>query len=529
MSSKRVHRSLKVQFEKGVSRTETLLGREYYVVPCIAMVEGVRFGANQDSPELGLAQDFGQLPIAWANRPLVLNHPQDDEGNYVSANIPSVLEQYQFGITMNPELKKDKLHLEAWIDVDRVTELGDEFEATLQRIKDEEDVEVSVGFFSDIVPQKGKFKGQAYGAVWKNIKPDHLAVLSEGILGACSVKDGCGIPRLNKGATMATPKIDKLPFNTKPTVQGDCGCGGHESNPSVQEETEDDEAPVTQGAFRKFMESLKSLTMTEEERLTEARKPIRAQNHQILAQTIDTSLMDNDIRKILSQEGSKKFPKYSYLYGYTQNVAVFEHYDDKDRTYKLFQIQFNIQGSKVEFVGEAEEVILQTKIVPVDKVKLTTEQENDMTTPTTTTTTPTAQTTPPNTQEQKPVVQTETPLTTTESQAPVVQTAQQYIESAPQEVREVLQASMKVHTERKDAAIKALKEHPANKFSEDYLKAQTLEVLENMTALLPGTYKGVAPAAAPRFNSSETQSNFVDAPKVFSFPAPGAAKTENAA
>jgi hypothetical protein len=498
----RVQRSFKVQFDKGESREESLLGRQYLVVPVIAMVEGVRFGAGQTEPELGLASEFGKNPILWANRPLVLNHPKVGK-NFVSANTPEILEKYQFGLTMNPQVKDSKLHMEAWIDIARVEELGGDFQDTYDRIVAQEDVEVSVGFFSDLKKQKGKFRGQAYGAIWQNIAPDHLAILEEGTLGACSIEDGCGVPRINE--VEMTKAIE--------TPKTQCSCGGNHT----QEEHQDDDAPVTQKGLAKMLSDiLKPFTQSEQERLEEGRKAIRAQNHTILGQEINTDLMDSDVRKILSQEGSKKFPKYAYLYGYNQNVAVFERYNEKVSGYELFQIGFNINGAKVEFVGEPEQVILQTKIVPVDKVKLTAETENDMTQQT-----PTAQATQPSptpnpAPNPAPAPSNPPPPSTVTQAAPKVQTIDEYIAAAPPEMQEMLKAQKRSHDAARTAVINTLKAHKSNKFSDDELNAMTLETLEKMASYLPGTYAGVAPATQTKFNANANENkDHVPAPKVF--------------
>jgi len=485
----KVQRAITVQFEKGESREETLLGRNYLAVPVVAMVEGVRFGANQDSPELGLAAEFGDTPVIWAYRPLVLNHPKVD-GVFVSANSPGVLEDYQFGWTMNPELKGNKLHMEAWIDVARVEELGGVFQETYDRIVAQEDVEVSVGFFSDLQKAKGKFNGQAYSGIWRNIKPDHLAVLSAGT-GACSVEDGCGIPRINeKGKIMADLKTD--------VPKANCSCGGHSET-----ETED-EAPVTQGGLKKMLgDILKPFTMSAFERAEEAHQEEREQNRAILANTINTSLLDGDVRKLISQAGNKKFAKYSYLYGYNNDVAVFETWDDKTGTYQMYQIGVNVNGADVEFVGEPEEVILQTKVVPRDKVELQTNQENDMANETTTKAEPVAQA---QTQEAPKV-------TKEPAGEPKVLTTQEYIDQAPPEVREALSSAVRAQETKKTELIKTLTDHKSNKFSDEFLKTQSIEVLENMVSLLGPSYVGVAPASAPRFQAKD--SGVVEAPKVF--------------
>lgn len=509
-------RSLKIQFEKGASREETLLGRNYLVVPCIAMVEGVRFGANQTSAELGLASEFAEVPILWSNRPLVLNHPQVGD-DFVSANSPDIMEEYQFGLTMNPELKDNKLHLEAWIDLDRVEELGGEFEETLQRIQDEEDVEVSVGFFCEVEKKKGKYRGQVYNGIWRNIKPDHLAILSDGILGACSVEDGCGIPRINQleEANKAMAKELKR-VGAKPTAQElttQCGCG------EVQAESEiDEDAPITQKGLKSMLEKLlKPFVQSEAEKAEEAHvaSGIRTQREQIVAQAIAPHIMDGDVRKMISMALSKKFGAYnSYLLGFNQNNAIYERYVE-GQGYRTYQLGINVTDSEVEFVGEPEEVILQTKIIPQAEAgedsedasedePTTQDKENDMSDEDKSKTqqqhTTQASSKPKVTQDPPPQVQTE----------PKVQSVDEYIANAPAEVREMLEASMKVHTEKKNGLVDRIFKAPSNKFTEEFLKTQSIEVLENMASLLPSSYKGLSVVnngSNPRVQEESSEAN----------------------
>src|SRR5690606_25853364 len=63
-----------------------------------------------------------------------------------------------------------------------------------------------------------------------------------------------------------------------------------------------------------------------------------------------------------------------------------------------------------------------------------------------------------------------------------VQSVDEYIASAPPEVREMLEASMKVHSEKKNALIDRIFKAPTNKFTEEFLKTQSVEVLENMAS-----------------------------------------------
>lgn len=176
-------------------RIEEWNGREYTVVPVVAIVEGVLHGANAKHQEFAAASEFGKFPKAWDGRPVVMNHPQLN-GVFVSAGMPEVLTDFGLGLIFNTSLDGKKLKCEAWLDHARIEELGGECLETLERIRNNEVVEVSVGAWVDVIPRIGSYSGKAYQGVWSGVAPDHLAFLSKGTTGACSVKDGCGVPRL---------------------------------------------------------------------------------------------------------------------------------------------------------------------------------------------------------------------------------------------------------------------------------------------------------------------------------------------
>ena len=60
----------------GSFRTEKFAGRDYMVVPVVALVEGVIQGVNAANPELALASEFGKFPAGWNGRPVVMDHPE---------------------------------------------------------------------------------------------------------------------------------------------------------------------------------------------------------------------------------------------------------------------------------------------------------------------------------------------------------------------------------------------------------------------------------------------------------------------
>jgi len=177
-------------------RTALFEKREHIVVPVIALVEGVIHAINADSPELVLAEELAKAPQGWNGRPIVGNHPASGDMK-ISANAPRVLEENAFGIIFNTKLDDTKLKLEAWLDPEKAEKTGNL--ETLERIKNGEMVEVSVGVFVINEKEEGVHKGKNYNYIWRNITPDHLAMLPEGSEGACNNEMGCGAPRTNQG------------------------------------------------------------------------------------------------------------------------------------------------------------------------------------------------------------------------------------------------------------------------------------------------------------------------------------------
>lgn len=177
-------------------RTETHLGVDHLVVPVVALVEGVLFPSNAPFNELALASEFGKQPQGWNGRPIVFDHPVRN-GVQVSANSPEILESEAFGQLFNTRLDGKKLKTEAWINLERVAELGDDVIDAVERIKNDDTVEVSTGLFISLEVVSGTFEDEEFGGIWREVVPDHLAILPKGTVGACSVADGCGAPRLN--------------------------------------------------------------------------------------------------------------------------------------------------------------------------------------------------------------------------------------------------------------------------------------------------------------------------------------------
>jgi hypothetical protein len=182
----------------GTIRTAKYQGRDHVVVPVVALVEGVIFPINAETPELVLAKELAVAPQSWNGRPIFPNHPVEN-GTQVSGNAPHILESQAIGTIFNARLEGKRLKMDAYLDPERAAAVGPIGIAVLERARKGEMIEVSVGAFVTTETKQGVFNGKSYKAVWKEVIPDHLAMLPKGTVGACSIAMGCGSPRVAAG------------------------------------------------------------------------------------------------------------------------------------------------------------------------------------------------------------------------------------------------------------------------------------------------------------------------------------------
>jgi hypothetical protein len=183
----------------GVSRRETMAGKDYLVVPMIILTEGVHGGSGGAlyyPPE-----ELRKTPVIWNHKPIVVYHPERG-GAPVSACDPEVISNRGIGMMMNTEYKRSKgpdgkmigkVHSEAWLDPDRVEQVDIRI---LEAIESDEMMELSTGLFTDNERIKGNWNGEEYKSIARNYRPDHLAILPDQV-GACSLADGAGLLRVN--------------------------------------------------------------------------------------------------------------------------------------------------------------------------------------------------------------------------------------------------------------------------------------------------------------------------------------------
>lgn len=148
--------------------------------------------------------------------PLVGYHPVV-HGQHVSARDPDILAGQGLGQVFRATSQTGNLDAEAWFDK-LLTEAFDlrlnVEDRMLPRVMRGEPIELSTGLFTDNTPAPdgATFDGKPYTYVARNYKPDHVAVLPDQV-GACSLKDGCGISVNSNEDTMKGQLVTWLVTN----------------------------------------------------------------------------------------------------------------------------------------------------------------------------------------------------------------------------------------------------------------------------------------------------------------------------
>ena len=439
-------------------RTATLMNQEHTVIPCIALVEGVLWPANAPAPELALAEEFGRFPQGWNGRPVTYDHPKIN-GLPVSASSPDVLQDNAFGQLFNTELKGGKLHTEIWINEGRIASLGPEAQETVERLKNPDEnsaVEVSTGLFTMSEPITGEWEGKEYNAVWRNIVPDHLAILPMGIKGACSVADGCGAPRLNESASSTSSDASEWqPVMRAAQLRTEADCSCTDNAITVDTDNAEDEQ---MGIMKKFWELGQRLFGQEVTTVTTTGFEPTQVEPEITSNSTEqeNAMKEKLVNDLIANEGTQ--------------------YDEDDREW-LNTLEEGQLGKMVPKVAEAApEVKAEVKA------------------------------------EVKPEVKDETAAPAVNAETKAI-TTNEYIASAPADIQEILNAGIKMHQARKEALVSGLVANQRCRFTADQLNAKSIDELESIAAMAPDiTFEAAGPTVT---TNEEVEENFTPAPSIF--------------
>lgn len=448
-----------IRAEAGKPEQRTFRGQDHTVVPLVALVEGVVKGANANNPEFVSAEALERSVVGWNGRPVVIDHPKVN-GQYVSANHPDVLETELVGHVFNSKVEDGKLKMEAWIPNEST---GDKrIDKTLKKVNKGDIVELSTGFYADVVSAAGRFNDEDFDNIIENILPDHLAILSQG-KGACSVEDGCGVNRVN----------------LRVNLDEDCECKGDKPILESLKEWLGLKTNLTHSDIEFAVSNKLRKEITEEFfwlRAVEGNMAIYVTPNGLFRRAFKFS---DDGKVELVGEAEEVRPETTFV-----PLEAKKEVDNRmaEKTGTVTKVNDLIANEATAFTEDdrkwlegLEETQLD-KLAPVARANEEEEEEEE---------------------EQEEV----TPPT-----------FDQLLANAAPETRESLQYGQRLYEQERSGMIALITKNPNNKFTEEKLKSFDFETLQELAALAGADYSG---RGAPRANKVENDNDIPPPPKVF--------------
>ena len=317
----------------------SLKGRDFIVIPVVALVEGVRHAGNAAHPELVPARAFGRYVGTWNGRPVVVDHPVNAEGYAIMAHDVEVLERSYLGEIMNAHIDDGKLLVEVWLDTEAIKVCSSDLVAEMwKRLTKGEVVEVSVGAIVETIEKEGKYLGKKYKGEWDRVYPDHLAFLSGNQIGACSIEDGCGTFRVQSVCNVRLSEKLRMAVRGKMKTVGSRALDGSDCSCTKP---------------------------------TEAETAKRVQLHSPMVSALfGRQTFDQDRRAVLSKALTKKYKgMYPGVVGFNDEVVIFAMWDKEASDYTLYKLDYeSSDDDKVTLAdADASEVMLQVKAVALSE------------------------------------------------------------------------------------------------------------------------------------------------------------------
>ena len=173
----------------GPARRVTDKNGTWLVAPLKLIVPGVLDGSR--GPLYYPADEIAKNYTAWDGQPLTKNHPTRN-GNPASARDKGVIESVGLGVVRNPSIINTELHAEGWFHEERVKRVDKEIWNALVEGRPIE-LSTGLGTLNEDAEGKCPTTGREYKGIARNYEPDHVAILTDGQKGACSIDDGCGV------------------------------------------------------------------------------------------------------------------------------------------------------------------------------------------------------------------------------------------------------------------------------------------------------------------------------------------------
>jgi len=286
------------------------------IVPVTMIVEGVLYGSQ--GPLLHLAEEFGKIPESWNGIPVVIDHPVVN-GVSVSANSPEIIDTRTVGRIYNAKMIGNKLVAEAWLIEEKLLAISNK---TLALVNASQPIEVSVGVFTENEEISGEWNELQYIGVARNHRPDHLALLPDGV-GACSLENGCGV-RVNANNKKKKGVENEMPIENTLEVRQAIRAFGYVLNAIGTNMAE---------GLKEKLDDLYNLVRTLN--VTDANGYTTVWNY--LEEAFDTYLIYSQ------EEGDTKYFKVNYQYNVTTGDPEFVG----DPVEVKRKIEFNVVSNKL--------------------------------------------------------------------------------------------------------------------------------------------------------------------------------------
>lgn len=340
----------------GPARKETLMGREFRVVPALIVQEQVLHN-NLGRTYLPAAAITAEWTDTMNGSPVVVDHPSS-RGLPISARRPDVLNEIGVGFLFNARVDGTAVKADVYLDEARSEDVPD-LAVILEKIENGETPELSTGFPVQVMHQQGEFDGRPYDLVMIPAGFDHLAVFAEKI-GACSVSDGCGLG-VNHEGPCQTSRISDDP------QEGGAAAGSPAAaaNTDQQQDTSDADVgeppPVEKvarlSAWQRFAAMVRSLFTRNES--------------------------DEDRRRLLGSAVSETFGgegRYTWIDSVhsDEGYLVYEVQTEGEDGSGLFRVDYEIGEDGKVTLGEPQQVRRITTYEPVANTGESSQEEDAM-------------------------------------------------------------------------------------------------------------------------------------------------------
>ncbi len=480
-------------------------GRSHLVVPAVLMVEGVHHAMNSQ-PLYYSAAVLSHIPEIFNDTASLVEHPVDSNGNPISANSVVVHENQVIGRLFNTHFEHPALKSEIWIDEEKAKVNNPEFIEALER---GDRIDVSTGVFVLSNDTKGTWNGEDYEGEVIYQWPDHLALLPGGE-GACNWKDGCGIR--NQGAKNMNTNIrsnartpvyqgtEEMSFFDMPTSFEDFRNGYyvHTKTP-LPEVLPDwiDEAPPemkTWIAERTLLGDENAEFLDLWASLPVVNPSTNQLNRDALSRILSDRIMEH--RLPLEVVQSVRQQALSLLESeFNADISTVSNSGDEGLVTKMLNGMKNIFANKddcgckttmeVNKMDKKEKIskLIENGVFPEDRRKELEAMDDQYIDKFVEFSAESTEEPSPEQGKEKAVKAKVSTEAVEEEEEEKEMTAEEYIQKAPPEVREPMEQMLSAHNAQKDELVKSLVANKSNKFSEEYLKGQSLEVLRNMAEL----------------------------------------------